>query len=50
MVALYKDPEGKNVFKKARRNVIGTSSNDFRTRISNINGVDSVDKNIAVGV
>ena len=50
MVALYKDPEGKNVFKKARRNVIGTSIIGSRTRMFNINDIDLADKDRDVGV
>ena len=50
MVALYNDPEGKNVFKEARRSVVGIPVNVFRNRIININSVDSADKDISVGV
>ena len=50
MVALYKDPDGKNLFKKARRSVIGTPISGSRTRIVNINGIDFADKDTAEGV
>ena len=41
MVALYKDPQGKNLFKKAKSSVIGISMSRLMTRS---NGIEFVNK------
>ena len=35
MIALYKDPQGKNVFKKTKSIIISRSQGDFKPRFNN---------------
>ena len=44
MVALYKDPQGKNVFKKTKSIIIGRLQGDFKPRFNNASRGAEVEK------